>query len=86
MEWLGNNWFWLVIIGGMFGIHFFGHRRHGSGRHHGAPPSDHDIGATPGKVSSEPHSHGAMADGTETAPQATRPPDQKTATKHKLGC
>jgi len=31
MEWITDNWVWLLLFGGMFGMHFFGHGRHGAG-------------------------------------------------------
>jgi len=31
MEWLNDNWLWLLLFGGMFGMHLFGHGRHGAG-------------------------------------------------------
>jgi len=31
MEWLTDNWVWLLLAGGMFGMHYFGHGRHGGG-------------------------------------------------------
>lgn len=29
MEWLAGNWIWIVLIGGMFAMHLFGHGGHG---------------------------------------------------------
>lgn len=31
MEWLSGNWVWFLLAGGMFGMHYFGHGRHGAG-------------------------------------------------------
>jgi len=31
MEWPNDNWVWLLLAGGMFGMHYFGHGRHGAG-------------------------------------------------------
>ena len=31
MEWITDNWVWLLLFGGMFGMHLFGHGRHGAG-------------------------------------------------------
>jgi hypothetical protein len=32
MDWLAGNWIWILLIGGMFGMHLFGHGHgHGSG-------------------------------------------------------
>ena len=35
MEWLGNNWIWIVFVLGMLGMHMFGHGGHGRGSGHG---------------------------------------------------
>ncbi len=31
MEWIGENWIWLLLVGGMIGMHLFGHGKHGGG-------------------------------------------------------
>ena len=31
MEWLNGNWLWVLLVGGMVGMHYFGHGRHGAG-------------------------------------------------------
>ena len=77
MEWLGNNWFWILIFGGMAAMHLFGHRGHGSGHKHGAPPPDRDGDAAPGKVESVRHNHGALAETEATDPKAN--PDAELA-------
>ncbi len=36
MEWITDNWIWLLLGGGMVGMHLFGHGRHkGQGGAHG---------------------------------------------------
>lgn len=86
MEWLANNWIWILVIGGMIGFHLFGHRGHGSGHKHGAKPPDRDHDAATGKVPSVPHSHGERVDDTadpETPPSAeppTEPAKKSTGT------
>jgi hypothetical protein len=38
MNWLASNWVWLLLIFGMFAMHFFSHGRHShghAGHHHG---------------------------------------------------
>lgn len=39
MDWIGNNWIWLVFIGGMIAMHLFGHRGHRHGSGHGDGPN-----------------------------------------------
>jgi hypothetical protein len=39
MEWLQNNWFWIVLVVGFVGIHMFGHGGHQHG-HHGHKRDD----------------------------------------------
>ena len=29
MEWLSQNWGWILLAGAFLGMHFFGHRSHG---------------------------------------------------------
>ena len=70
MEWLGNNWIWILVIGGLGAMHLFGHRGHGSGHKHGAPPPDTDSDAAPAKVPSVPHNHGAPAQTEAADPKA----------------
>jgi len=31
MEWINENWIWLLLGGGMIGMHLFGHGKHGHG-------------------------------------------------------
>lgn len=35
MEWLSQNWAWVLLIGGFVAIHLFGHGRHGGHGGHG---------------------------------------------------
>ncbi len=48
MEWLQQNWFWVVVFVVFFGLHLFGHGGHGGhgggcgGGHGGQRPSDKD--------------------------------------------
>ncbi len=37
MEWLTQNWFWVLIFIAFFAMHMFGH---GSHRHRNEPPRD----------------------------------------------
>ena len=32
MDWIGNNWLWLLFLVGMVAMHVFGHRGHRHGR------------------------------------------------------
>ena len=34
MEWLANNWIWIVAIAAIFAMHGFGHGGHGLGNRH----------------------------------------------------
>ena len=42
MEWLGNNWIWIVFVLGMLGMHMFGHGGHGRGSGHGGHTGGND--------------------------------------------
>ena len=48
MEWLQQNWFWVVVIVAFFAMHLFGHGGHGGGGgcggggHGGHRPPDKD--------------------------------------------
>jgi len=50
MEWLAQNWFWVVVLVAFFALHLFGHGGHGGhgggggcgGGHGGHRPSDED--------------------------------------------
>ena len=46
MEWLANNWIWIVFAVGMLAMHMFGHGGHGG---HGGRSrhGDHDDGSHP---------------------------------------
>jgi len=33
MQWLLDNWIIVLLIGGMIGMHLFGHGGHGGGKH-----------------------------------------------------
>ena len=42
MEWLSQNWFWVVVFVAFFAMHLFGHGGHGGGcggGHERRPPS-----------------------------------------------
>jgi len=85
MEWLSNNWFWILIFGGLAAMHLFGHRRHGSGHKHGAPPPERDRDAASGSVPSVSHDHGAPAE-TEAADPKANPaaePKNNPEKEHK---
>lgn len=32
MQWLLDNWVWVLFGGGMIGMHLFGHGKHGGGK------------------------------------------------------
>tara|TARA_R110002020_G_scaffold402013_2_gene612216 strand:- start:4074 stop:4247 length:174 start_codon:yes stop_codon:yes gene_type:complete len=37
MQWLLENWVWILLIGGMAAMHLFGHRHGGHGGHGKGP-------------------------------------------------
>jgi hypothetical protein len=48
MEWLTENWFW-VLIGVLFvGVHMFGHGGHGGGSSHGVNDAKDRLGTGTG--------------------------------------
>ncbi len=60
MDWLTQNWIWVVIFGLFIGMHLFGHGGHG-GRGGGCCGSGDDQksadGAQPGKDKPQGHQH-----------------------------
>ena len=64
MDWLAQNWIWVVFFGLFIGMHLFGHGGHGGGGHgghgggcgggHDRPPAD---GEQPGKDKPQGHQH-----------------------------
>ena len=40
MEWLAENWIWVLIVILFVGMHLFGHGCHGGGKHHRNDTSD----------------------------------------------
>ena len=43
MEWLSQNWVWVLFFAGFIAMHLFGHGGHGGG-HDGAKPESKDTG------------------------------------------
>lgn len=41
MEWLAQNWIWLLFIGAMVAMHLFGHGGHGAHGGQGKAPRGH---------------------------------------------
>ena len=41
MEWVIDNWFWVLIFGGFIFMHLFGHKHHGSHGSHGSSNHNH---------------------------------------------
>ena len=62
MEWLTQNWTWLLLIGAMVAMHLFGHRGHGGHGAHGKHP-----GAKAGCGSSHGRSDRTTADARREA-------------------
>jgi hypothetical protein len=54
MQWLAENWFWVLLIAGFVGMHLFGHSHggHGSGRCWGGKRKDDDARAEEPKAAS----------------------------------
>ena len=44
MEWLTQNWIWVLFFGGMIAMHLFGHGRHGGHGAHGGHGGGSDGG------------------------------------------
>lgn len=55
MEWLGQNWVWVLFMIGFVAMHLFGHCGHGSHGGHG----DHkpEEGENPPRTTGEPRVH-----------------------------
>ena len=86
MEWLANNWIWILVIAGMIVFHLFGHRGHGSGHKHGAKLPDRNSDAATGKVPSVPHSHGeTVDDATDPEMRPSADPPYAPTTKQRHG-
>lgn len=47
MRWLGANWIWLVVVGGMLWMHLGMHRGHGGHGHGGQSHRGHDVSTAP---------------------------------------
>ncbi len=59
MEWLAENWFWVVVFVAFFAIHLFGHGGHGGGGcgHGGHGRSDQDEGGDKDRQNPAGHQH-----------------------------
>lgn len=69
MEWIFDNWILLLLIGGMIGLHLFGHGGHGG---HGGKKHKHPNPEKPNDTG-----HGDVADKIQTDD-----PEDKARTKH----
>ncbi|MDH5246223.1 MAG: hypothetical protein OEW98_07220 [Betaproteobacteria bacterium] len=70
MEWLSQNWGWLILAGAFLGMHFFGHRNHGGAG--GCCDGGHGEGRRPdgkGKMARE-----EATDGSAQALDVDQPP------------
>ena len=56
MDWLSQNWIWVLFFIAFIGMHLFGHGGHGGGGHggHEQPPSG---GEQPDKDKPQGHQH-----------------------------
>lgn len=81
MQWLANNWIWIVFALGFLALHMFGHGGHGHGRGHGGhgrdrrdPEPSREGAEQPATVAAT--SHAAHGD-TRSTPEGQR---------HRHGC
>ena len=86
MDWLGNNWIWIVFVVGMIAMHLFGHRGHRHGSGHGVGPDrDEPARADQTHVGDDhafaPQTSVAGAGGDRNAVPTTTP-----ANRHRHGC
>ena len=85
MDWIGNNWIWVLLVVGMVAMHLFGHRGHGQmSRRNEGPDRDESAKnvATTGHVhAANPQAGAAKATNDPTAVAATTP-----AKNHRHGC
>ena len=57
MEWISQNWVWVLFVVGMIAMHLFGHGGHGGHGGHDDGKSDSKPTSNDGvKHTSEPHS------------------------------
>lgn len=63
MNWLSNNWIWLLLIGGMLWMHLGMHRMHGGHRGHGR----HTMSRQPPRAGHEDHGQNDPSTDTEDA-------------------
>jgi hypothetical protein len=49
MEWLSQNWIWVVVAVAFFAMHFFGHGGHGGHRSNGDRDRDDGASRRPGR-------------------------------------
>ncbi len=58
MEWLSQNWFWVLVFIAFFAMHLFGHGGHGGhGGRHGEEDQRPTDGEEPGKDRPQSHHH-----------------------------
>jgi hypothetical protein len=55
MQWLLDNWIIVLLVGGMIGMHLFGHGGHGG--HGRSKHKPHDADTTDESGKTRPHSH-----------------------------
>ena len=86
MDWIGNNWIWLVFLVGMIAMHLFGHRGHRQRSRHGdgldrAEPARPDQTHAGHDHAPAPQAGVAGAGGDSTVVPITTP-----ANRHRHGC
>lgn len=57
MDWIVQNWVWIVVFVVFVGMHMFGHGGHGDHGGHGGGDQRPTEGAQPGKGRSQSHHH-----------------------------
>lgn len=86
MQWLGNNWIWVVFAVGMIAMHMFGHSGHGGHGGHGGRSGHggHDDGSDPQEAKKSAESNpvlSAMSPVDGKHDHANMPSDLKSTKK-----
>ncbi len=71
MQWAADNWIVLLLIGGMLGMHFFGHRGHGARKVQTDGGDGADAGENVGGMGGSMGGGGCCGGKSRTAPRAS---------------
>ena len=82
MDWLGNNWIWIVFVLGMIAMHLFGHRGHRHGAGHGGGPD----GDEPASTDQTHMGHDQFAPQVGKGGDRTAVPVTTLANRHRHRC